>query len=159
MIEIETKYFGSIALEAGLVVEFPLGLPAFEWERAFLAIEHPRTAPMVMLQSISTPDLCFLALPILDIFPGYDVQISAEDRSTLGLGEAGDSSGGPDLAVLALVAVRQDGQISANLMSPVVVNRSNRRAVQSVRWDGIYSHEHLLKLLPEPAGAGEQRCS
>jgi flagellar assembly factor FliW len=159
MIEIETKYFGRIAPDAGLVFEFPLGLPAFERERAFLAIELPRTAPLIMLQSISTPDLCFLTLPISEVHPGYHVQISAEDRSILGLDELNDGPAGPDLAVLALVAVGKDGRISVNLMAPVVVNRANRRAVQSVRWDGAYSHEHPLSPPPAEAGAQEQPCS
>jgi flagellar assembly factor FliW len=159
MMEIETKYFGRVPLDTGLVVEFPLGLPAFERERAFLAIEHPRTAPLVLLQSVSTPDLCFLALPVGAIDPGYQLQMSAEDRAVLGLDEAGDPAGAPGVAIMALVVVRHDGQISANLMSPVVVNRANRRAIQSVRWDGAYSHQHPLTLPPAGPGGQEQRCS
>jgi flagellar assembly factor FliW len=159
MTEIETKYFGSISLDAGSVVEFPLGLPAFEREHAFLAIEHPRTAPLVLLQSMSTPDLCFLALPVFEADPNYRLQISVEDRAVLGLDETSDPASAPGVAVLALVVVRQDGRISANLMSPVVVNRANGRAIQSVRWDGAYSHEHWLGLPPAGAGARERPCS
>jgi flagellar assembly factor FliW len=159
MTEIRTKYFGNVALDAGLAVEFPLGLPAFERERAFLAIEHPRTAPLVLLQSASTPELCFLALPVCEVDAAYQLQISVEDRAVLGLEAAGDPAAGPDLAVLALVAVGRSGEISANLMSPVVVNRANRRAVQSVRWDGAYSHQHPVTLAPPGSGARERPCS
>jgi len=159
MIEIQTKYFGSISPDAGTVIEFPLGLPAFERERAFLAIEHPRTAPLVLLQSVSTPHLCFLALPVHSVDPAYQLQISAEDRAILGLDESSDPAMAPEVAVLAIVAVRRDKQISANLMSPVVVNRANRRAVQSVRWDGAYSHEHPVTLPAGETGAEERTCS
>jgi flagellar assembly factor FliW len=159
MVEIKTKYFGSVPLDSGVLVEFPAGLPAFERERAFLAIEHPRTAPLVMLQSTTTPDLCFLALPISEVDPDYQLLISAEDRAVLGLDETIDPPANTDVAALALIAVRQDGRVSANLMSPVVVNRANRRAVQSVRWDGAYSHQHLVKLPPAPADTEEQPCS
>lgn len=159
MVEIETKYFGSISLDAGIVIEFPIGLPAFERERAFLAIEHPRTAPLVLLQSVSTPHLCFLALPVSKVDPGYKLQISPEDQAVLGLDGTGDAPAGPGLAVLALVAVRANEKISANLMSPVVVNRANRRAIQSVRWDGAYSHEHPVTLPTAEADAQERPCS
>ncbi|MGA3023519.1 MAG: flagellar assembly protein FliW [Bryobacteraceae bacterium] len=159
MSEIQTKYFGNISLDAGTVIEFPLGLPAFERERAFLAIEHPRTAPLVLLQSVSTPHLCFLAVPVFEVDPCYRLQISADDRAVLGLDETGDPAIGADVAALALVAVRQDGQISANFMSPVVVNRANRRAVQAVRWDGAYSHQQPVTFSPAGTGAEERTCS
>ena len=159
MVEIKTKYFGSIPLDSGLLVEFPTGLPAFGRERAFLAIEHPRTAPLVLLQSITTPDLCFLALPVSEVDPGYQLLISAEDKTVLGIEQTVDPPANTDVAALALIAVRQDGRVSANLMSPVVVNRANRRAIQSVRWDGLYSHEHLLRLPSAPAYKTEQPCS
>jgi flagellar assembly factor FliW len=159
MIEIQTKYFGSISLDRGLVVEFPAGLPGFQRERTFLAIEHPRTAPLVMLQSVATPHLCFLALPVRAVDPSYQLQISGEDRAVLGLDETSDTAIGAEVAALALVAVRHDGQITVNLMSPVVVNRANRRAVQAVRWDGVYSHQHPVALAPMETGARERTCS
>ena len=112
-----------------------------------------------MLQSTATPDLCFLALPVLDASPDYQVQLTADDRAVLGLDETGDPSTGADLAVLALVAVHRDGKVSVNLMSPVVVNRANRRAVQAVRWDGVYSHDYPLSLLPVGMDGQEQSCS
>jgi len=158
MSEIDTKYFGRITLDAGSVIEFPQGLPAFEWERAFLAIEHPRTAPLVMLQSVLTPELCFLAIPVADVDPEYELRVCTEDRVALGLDETSDLPTGPDLAVLALVAVRADQQITVNLMSPVVVNRANRRAVQSVRWDGEYSHEYSITGLPARSSVLGQSC-
>jgi flagellar assembly factor FliW len=108
---------------------------------------------------MSTPDLCFLALPIFEVDPGYQLQISAEDRSALGLDETSDPAIGPDVTALALVAVRRDGKVSANLMSPVVVNRANRRAVQSVRWDGAYSHQHPVELPAAQTDVQEQPCS
>ena len=63
------------------------------------------------------------------------------------------------MAVLALVVIGADGRVSANLMSPVVVNRENRRAVQAVRWDGAYSHSHPVAQLAGVTGAQEQPCS
>ncbi|MGA2186836.1 MAG: flagellar assembly protein FliW [Bryobacteraceae bacterium] len=159
MTRIETKHFGTIPADAGLVIEFPMGLPAFEWEHQFLAIEHPRTAPLVLLQSMSTSGLCFLALPVSRVDPGYQLQMSVEDLDVLGLAESSDAAGVGDMAVLALVVIGADGQVSANLMSPVVVNRENRRAVQAVRWDGAYSHNHPVAQLAGVTGGQEQPCS
>ena len=158
MTEIETKHFGRVAVSSGLEIEFPAGLPAFECEHRFLAIKHPRTQPLILLQSMSTPGLCFPALPVAAVDPAYHLQMSVEDLRVLGLAESGEAATS-DLVVLALVVIGGNGRISANLMSPVVVNRANARAVQAVRWDGAYLHNHPVAQLATSAGGTEQPCS
>ena len=64
-----TKYFGPVAYEESNVLRFPAGLPGFEEERRFLSLEQPAHAPLVFLQSLTTPDLCFVALPASSIEP------------------------------------------------------------------------------------------
>ena len=158
MIEIETKHFGKLPVDAGQAIEFPAGLPAFEQERLFIPISHPRTEPLILLQSVSTPGLCFLALPVATVDPEYRLQLSGDDLRALDLAEPPGAEGS-DLAVLALVAVGTQGQVSANLMSPVVVNRANRRAVQAVRWDGEYQYNHPVAQLAGAARGSERPCS
>jgi len=159
MATVQTRYFGAVSPDAGLVIEFPVGLPAFEQERRFLAIEHPRTSPMVLLQSMSTPELCFLTLPVCAVDSAYELQMSADDLSVLNPAGSVQTTQRGDIAVLALVVIGRDGQIRANLMSPIVVNRETRRAVQAVRWDGVYAHDQLVARLTDTAGALERSCS
>jgi flagellar assembly factor FliW len=159
MSSVETKYFGAVSAETGVVIEFPAGLPAFERERLFLAIEHPRTEPFVLLQSMCTRELCFLALPVSAVEPAYRLQMSDEDLDALQLDRAANQVSAEDIAALALVVVGPDGRMSANLMSPVVVNRRNRRAIQSVRWDGAYAHNHPVELPVLAAGTEGPLCS
>jgi len=158
MTTIQTRYFGAVPEEVGLSIEFPAGLPAFERERRFLAIEHPKTGPLILLQSMTTRDLCFLALPVAAVEPAYRLQMSPEDMKAIGVDESAMSSG-DSLAVLAFVVVEPDGRISANLMAPIVVNRENRCAVQSVRWDGVYAHDHHLSLTASGLAGEETACS
>jgi flagellar assembly factor FliW len=158
MTEIETKHLGRVAVSSGLEIEFPAGLPAFECEHRFLAIEHPRTRPLILLQSMSTPGLCFPTLPVAAVDPEYRLEMSVEDLRVLGLAESGEAAT-PNLVVLALVVIGGNGRISANLMSPVVVNRANARAVQAVRWDGAYLHNHPVARLASAPGETEQPCS
>jgi len=87
--------------------------------------------------------LCFLALPVRSIDPGYETALAAEDRDVVGSGERLE---------LALLSAGRDGSLSANLLAPVVIDLATRRAVQAVRVDTKYSHRH-------PLNSEERVCS
>jgi flagellar assembly factor FliW len=135
MPQIETKYFGSIEYHEADVVQFASGLPAFEDETRFLLIEPPARAPIVFLQSVITSSLCFLTLPTLVVDPQYQVAITLEDLQSLGIESAG-------ITCLAVIAVAENGAITANLLAPVLINLDDKRGVQAIRVDSIYSHEY-----------------
>jgi flagellar assembly factor FliW len=148
-----TKYFGALEYKDESVFDFPFGLPAFEEERRFLLIELPQDAPLIFLQSLSQRELCFLAFPILVVEPNYELAIGAEDLAALGL----DPNRQPELSreamVLTLISMHDGFSATANLMAPVVVNLKTRQALQAIRRDSIYSHQHPIQVR-----AGESVC-
>ena len=136
-----TKYLGWIEYDEAGVVDFPAGVPGFEHERRFLFIRNEAHAPVVFLQSVQSPGLCFLALPAREVETGYRLDMAEEDAAVLGL-EGG--AGGEDLEVLALISHRAGEAATANLVAPVVVHGPGRRAVQAVRRDRRYGARHVL---------------
>ena len=78
MPEIETKYFGRMPYQSEACLEFPAGLPAFEHEHSFLPIEITGAQPLVFLQSMETPTLCFVALPVLVADPNYELAVAPD---------------------------------------------------------------------------------
>jgi flagellar assembly factor FliW len=141
---VDTKYFGAVPYEEGTCFEFPWGLPAFEEERRFVPLEIPRHHPLVFLQSTATPALCFIALPVLAAHPEYALAVSPDDLQALSLREDRQPAVGREVLVLALLSIHEDAPATANLLAPVVVNLSNRRALQAVRSDSVYSHVQPL---------------
>ncbi len=139
-----TKYFGEIRYEPGAVWRFPSGLPGFESECDFLPIEQPATHPLVYLQSLTNPNICFVGLPAHLVVEKFRLEISEEDRALIGIGPGLDvGSGRGDILCLALVTIRESGT-TANLMAPVVVNLGTRQAVQAISTARGYSHQHAL---------------
>ncbi len=153
MHEFSSTQFGVLHYEPEQVLHFPAGLPAFEEERSFLAVEDSSHAPIIFLQSLLTPDLAFLTLPVACVVPDYEFEPSEEDLTILGWPPGHRPGMGDEALCLAIVTVGADGAASANLMAPVVVNRSNRKAVQSIQSSGLYSHEH-----PLGDGVREESC-
>ncbi|HET8546911.1 MAG TPA: flagellar assembly protein FliW [Bryobacteraceae bacterium] len=144
MPQCQTCYFGTLNYNETTVLEFPRGLPAFEQERAFIAIEQPHTRPLIYLQSLDTPSLCFVALPVQFIDPEYQLELSDEDAETIGLADATAAVIGSSVLCLALVSIRETG-VTANLMAPMVTSLATRRTVQAISASGRYSHQHVLE--------------
>jgi flagellar assembly factor FliW len=141
MQEMITRQFGKVEFEEDAILHFPAGLPGFESRTRFLLMER---APLIALQSLDTPDLCFLAMPVEAIQPDYQLAMTPEDQRTLSLTA-------PPLS-LAILSATTAGNWTANLLAPVVINREARRALQAVRADSRYSHQHPIPL-------GGARCS
>ena len=142
MPQILTKYFGTAEYQETDVVQFPSGLPAFEQETPFVIMEPPDLTPMVFLQSLRDSSLCFLALPILAIDPEYQLQMTLEDLESLSLPTGRQPGLGEGIICLALIAIAEDGSITANLLAPIVIHAGDRRGVQAIRVDSSYSHQH-----------------
>ncbi len=144
MPQIVTKYFGTLDYAKEEVIRFPSGLPSFEEEDRFLIVGPPDRAPLLFLQSIRQPGLCFLALPILIIDHEYRLEMTLEDLELIELDTGRQPEIGPDVDCLAMLVVPEDGAPSANLLAPIVINRRNRVGTQAVRRDSVYSHAHQL---------------
>lgn len=149
MEQLKTTNFGSISLIPESLFEFPHGLPGFEIRRKFLPVQDPRTAPIVFLQSVEEPSLCFTTLPIWVIDPRYQLRVLEQDLEALGFPPDFQPHIGKDVLCLAVLSLRHTGT-TANLLAPVVVNLTNYRAVQAVSPESNYSHQHLLFAPEQP---------
>ena len=144
MPECQTKYFEIMEFTEDSVIRVPNGLPGFEQEREFVLIDQPLNRPLVFVQSLATPDLCFIALPVLSVEPCYRLAISADDLDALGFDPSAQPSIGRDVACLIIVALGTDRLMTANLLAPVVINLNTRVAVQAIQTGTSYSHRHPL---------------
>jgi flagellar assembly factor FliW len=144
----ETKNFGKLSFEAESELDFPAGLPGFENRKKFVAVTFVESDPLVYLQSLDDPALCFITMPILAADPCYKLRVNGEDLEQLGLPQSRQPRIGDDVLCLTVVSVRETGP-TANLLAPIVVNLRNRKAVQAVSPESDYSHQHAL--MPEEA--------
>lgn len=151
MPQANTQQFGLVEYRLEDVIEFPLGLPAFEQETFFLLIAPSKTKPLVFLQSLGTAGLCFVTLPLAVVDPNYQLAVCAEDWKVLRVAEAdslavgeGWRRNGSPITCLAIVSLT-DSRPTANLLAPVVIHRAAQRAVQAVRLDSRYSYQHPVE--------------
>ena len=150
MPQADTQQFGSVEYALEDVVEFPLGLPGFEAERSFLLITPSTAKPLVFLQSLGRSELCFVTLPLEVVDPNYQLAVSAEDWKILALAGQNLRAVGPVdeswIRYLAIISLTES-RPTANLLAPLVINLADRIAVQAIRLDNIYSHQHPVEAL------------
>ena len=136
---LSSAYFGALNLEKAAILIFPQGIPGFENERRFAAIQIPGQHPLLYLQSVATPELCLLTLPIQAIHPSFKLHLQQEDRQSIQ-----SDSESANLVTLAIVTADQDGNATINLAAPLVVNSRNNLAVQALQADPSLSYQHPL---------------
>jgi flagellar assembly factor FliW len=144
----QTKNFGAIAYEPDSELEFPCGLPGFDSRKRFVAVRFVESDPLVYLQSLEDPDLCFVTMPVLAVDSHYRLRVTSEDLGRLGLPPVRQPRIGEDVFCLTVVSIRETGP-TANLLAPIVINLKTRTAVQAIASGSEYSHQY--ELMPEEA--------
>jgi len=151
MPKLTTVYFQQLEYSNDAVIDFPGGLPGFEDQIAFLFIEQPHTRPLVFIQSLLNPSLCFLALPVQVVAPDYRLNLSLEDLAALGFDAAASPAIGVEIGCFVLLTVSEDAGPTVNLMSPIVVNLESRKGIQAIPATSAYPLRHPLVLEKETA--------
>jgi len=139
----QTKNLGTINYQPDSELEFPRGLPGFDGHKRFVAVRFAESDPLVYLQSLEDPELCFITMPVLAIDREYRLKVGTEDLSEIGLCATRQPKIGEDVFCLSVLSMREMGP-TANLLAPIVINLKTRRAVQAIAPESDYSHQHEL---------------
>jgi len=138
--KIETARFGSIEVSDAEILRFPRGLLAFESVHEYVLLPHGEGSPFSFLQAVSEPELAFVVTSPLWLRPGYRVDVYREDLQELELQED------DPVSVLAIVTVPRDGgELTVNLLAPLVINQRSRIGKQIVQNESAYRTRHILR--------------
>jgi flagellar assembly factor FliW len=126
---VNSTRFGELEVPAEALIEFPDGLIGVGGRR-FALLTREESGAFKWLQETSEPDL---ALPVTDpftFFADYEVVLSDEEAERIGVTDPA--------AAEVLVVVRADedpGQISANLLAPILVSAgSGHQVMNEASW-------------------------
>jgi flagellar assembly factor FliW len=128
---IRSPWIGEIEWEPSNEIFFPNGLPGYEREHKLIPVEVPAQRPLVYLQSVENPGVCFLCLPVLGIDPGFELRLSEDERTALAMPEDLSPALGADVLCLAFL-IPSGSTVKTNLAAPIVINLHNSRGVQCV---------------------------
>lgn len=109
-------------------IEFTSPIPGFPEHRRFVLVRTADDGLVYTLRSADDPDVRFLVVPPAPFYPDYAPEVGDQVIEQLA-----STAPEEDLLVLLVVTVGNHAEdATANLLAPIVVDRSTRRAVQVV---------------------------
>lgn len=124
-IEIDTR-LGRRVIDPEKIIRFPRGLAGFEREHDFTLLQLRPEAPLLILQSISRPEVGLLVADPYSFLPSYPVYLGDAEQKLLQVSSADDA------AILVTVSIPSSKPEDAmlNLSGPIVINHQARLGLQ-----------------------------
>lgn len=127
-IKVESLRFGPLEIEPDKVIEFPRGLPGFESCHRFALLNPSEENPKYfILQSLDELDVAFYISDPSRFGFSYEITLSDQDVADLEVKDVAETA-----VVVMLSKPDENGPVSANLNSPLVLNLAKRRGLQHV---------------------------
>ncbi len=134
-IRVNSTRFGELEIDANKVIKMPEGLLGFS-EKNFILLSSG-SGPFCWLQAVDNPDLAFVVVDPQTAVPDFEVKLTADEYSHLGLCEKGET------VILTVVTMGSNPlDITINLLGPIVINPATMTAIQVVLEGSRYSTRH-----------------
>lgn len=125
--KIQTKFLGEVTIDPATIIRFPQGIPAFEEEKEFVLIPLAEKSPFIILQSVNTQSVGFMAVYPFDFKKDYAFDLEKVDEEKLQI-EKSD-----EILVYSLLTLKDSLENSTmNLLAPIVINEQKKIGQQIV---------------------------
>ena len=138
--KIETRQFGPIEVDEDKVVTMPVGIPGFRDKKKFVVLQKEETVPFLVFQSLDDPNLSFVVLDPIKIFPEYNIEKRDLEKVVTWDFENDEIS----CFVIVTIPSGSPEKMTANLMAPLVINNHKKEGLQLILEKSNYSHQHQL---------------
>ncbi len=124
-IEIDTR-LGRRKIDPDKIVNFPRGLAGFETEHEFTLLQLRPDAPLLILQSVTKPDVGLLVADPYSFLPSYPVMVGEAEQQLLKINETGDAA----ILVTVTIPAGEPENAMLNLTGPIVINHQAKIGLQ-----------------------------
>ena len=134
---VKTTRFGTVEVDETRIIEFPSGLLGFTGYSKFALLQPNDDAVFFWLQSVEAPELAFVVTDPSLWVPEYQATIRREQMTELEMSDL-------DEAQVFVIVNKYDQSLTANLQGPLVINVTNRTAVQLVLAEKRWTTRHEI---------------
>lgn len=140
--QVNTKWFGAIDIEADKIITFEKGLIGLDQYKRYTILfdsEKSDSETIMWLQSLDKEDL---AIPVMHpeiVMPEYDPVV--EDEL---LGSLGDVRNAELIVFVTLTVPSDITQMTTNLKAPIIINTDNLKACQLIADNDNYKVKYPI---------------
>lgn len=145
-VTIESQALGPVTVSADRIITFESGLPGFPDERRYALVNDHLKSPFYCLQSVDNPALSFVVAEPTALVPDYRPKNGVSTLQDLRAGSVEDLQ----VLVTLTIPIGRPREMTANLMSPLLINPEQGLGKQVVIDKPHYSHQHPV-ILAKPA--------
>ncbi|MCG8565343.1 MAG: flagellar assembly protein FliW [Desulfobacterales bacterium] len=138
--KIETRQFGKIDIDEEKILTLPVGIPGFRDIKKYVVLQKPETVPFLLFQALEDPDLSFVILDPVKVFPEYEIGKRDLEKLVDWDFETDEIS----CFVIVTIPGGNPEKMTANMMAPLVINNNRREGLQLILENSNYSHQHQL---------------
>jgi flagellar assembly factor FliW len=121
------------------IITFPSGIPGFENNKSFVLVSIPDYAPFEWLVCIDGSPLRFAIINPLLFKPDYAPKIQKEQLEEMGIAKP------EDVLLFVIVTINENPLAStANLVGPIIINKTKRLGKQIIIEDDQYTTQEPL---------------
>lgn len=138
--KINSRQFGEVKIDEQKIVEMPLGIPGFRDKKRYVVLQKEETIPFFLFQCVDDPNLSFVVLDPVQIFPDYTIE--KDDLKKVVSWDLEKD----EISCFVIVTI-PDGNpegMTANMMAPLVINNRVKQGLQYIIEGSSYSHQHQL---------------
>jgi len=148
MITVDTDELQRMLVKSENIITLPLGLLGFETVKKYVLLANPEEEPFMWLQMLDNASQGFVVVSPAAALPDYSPDINPQDAEFLGLESSADA------IVLLIVTVHSNGEATANLKGPIILNRHTLIGRQVIPANvGTYSLQSRLNTVAVAAAA------
>ena len=132
-------FFKNLVYAKEDIIKFPAGIPGFEEKKEFAIVQLPEFAPFEWLVCTDESGLRFAIINPMTFKPDYSPNIIKEQLDDLEIEKP------EDLLLYTIVTIRENPEEStANLIGPVIINKSKRIGKQIIIEDDKYTTKEKI---------------
>lgn len=125
--KIVTKFLGEVSIDETTIIEFPQGIPGFQDEKEFVLIPLAENSPFIVLQSVKTAAVGFMAAYPFDFKADYQFDLDEQDTEFLQVEKQ------EELLTYSIITLKDTLENSTmNLLAPIVINSVKKIGKQIV---------------------------
>ncbi|MBN1129521.1 MAG: flagellar assembly protein FliW [Chitinispirillaceae bacterium] len=125
------------------IITFPSGIPGFEQNKAFVLVSIPDYAPFEWLVCVDGSPLRFAVINPLMFRPDYAPKVQKEQLGEMGIDKV------EDVLIFVIVTINENPlESTANLVGPIIINKTKRIGKQVIVEDDRYTTQELVLRKP-----------